>query len=515
MIYRFGDHTLDTEGFRLSAGDDEIPVEPQVFALLQLLIENRHRVVSKDEIIEHVWDGRIVSDGTLNSRINSARRALGDDGKAQAVIKTFPRRGFRFVAAVTEDTATEAQPTPPSSATGKPSIAVLPFDNLSGDPEQEYFSDGIAEDIITSLSRLREITVLARNSSFSYKGQSPEIRQVSKELGARYVLEGSVRKAGKRVRIAAQLIDGETGNQLWAERYDSDLEDIFELQDDITGRVVATLEPELRKAEQERARLKRTSNLNAWDLFQRGMRHVHRRTKSDLLAANDLLGQAIALDHEFAQAHWGAALSRFYLVTFGWADEPRETVAEALHNATLAVELDPEDSMAHVALGHAFLANHQAADAMGPLKTAIEIDPNNVMAHRMLGSSLAWSGHASDSLAHLEEALRLSPRDPFVGGTLARLTEAHIFLGDFILAAELGEKAVRHRQAPQIWTVVGLASALGHLGRSEEARRACEQMREIEPGISCAWIDDKTHIQHQAYRDVYLDGLRKAGLPEN
>ena len=234
MIYRFGDHTLDTEGFRLTARGEEIAVEPQVFALLQFLIEHHDRVISKDEIIEHVWDGRIVSDGTLNSRINSARRALGDDGKAQAVIKTFPRRGFRFVAEVTDDNAPEAKATLPSPSTGKLSIAVLPFDNLSGDPEQEYFSDGITEDIITALSRIRQFFVIARNTAFTYKGQPMDVQAVAKELGVRYVLEGSVRRAGDRVRISAQLIDGAAGNQLWAEKYDRGLEDVFEVQDEIT-----------------------------------------------------------------------------------------------------------------------------------------------------------------------------------------------------------------------------------------------------------------------------------------
>ncbi len=303
MIYRFGDHELDTKSFQLTANYNEISVEPQVFSLVQFLIENRDRVVSKDAIIEHIWDGRIVSDGTLNSRINSARRALGDDGKAQAVIKTFPRRGFRFVAVVNGDDDTALQATPPDSATGKPSIAVLPFDNLSGDPEQTYFCDGITEDIITALSHIRQFFVIARNTMFTYKGQAVDVQAVADELGVRYVLEGSVRKVGDRVRISAQLIDGPTRNQMWAENYDRDLADIFEVQDEITGTVVGRIEPELSRAEQERAKQKPPESLDAWDLYQRGMANLFPFAAMNVAEAEINFRQAIEQNVSFARAY--------------------------------------------------------------------------------------------------------------------------------------------------------------------------------------------------------------------
>lgn len=224
MIYRFGDHTLDTESLRLTANGEEIAVEPQVFSLLLYLVEHRERVVSKDEIIEHVWDGRIVSDGTLTSRINSVRRAVRDDGKSQAVIKTFPRRGIRFVAAVTEDDVLEITPPLPD----KPSIAVLPFENRSDDPQQEYFSDGMAEDLITDISNISGLFVIARNSSFAFKGQAVDVKEIAEKLGVNHILEGSVRKMGDRLRINAQLIDAASGGPIWAQRYDGDLEDVFE-----------------------------------------------------------------------------------------------------------------------------------------------------------------------------------------------------------------------------------------------------------------------------------------------
>lgn len=232
-IFRFGEFSLDPDRQELRAREDLVTLEPQVFALLTHLVRNRDRVVSKDEIFENIWRGRIVSDGTLNSRINSVRRAVGDTGSEQAIIKTFSRRGFRFVADVEED---DGMPTADEAGRifERPAVAVLPFENIGGDPEQEYFADGLTDDIITSLSRFRFFIVIARNSSFSYKGSNIDFRQLGQELGARYVIEGSVRKGGDRLRITAQLIEAASGNHLWAERYDGALEDVFDLQDRIT-----------------------------------------------------------------------------------------------------------------------------------------------------------------------------------------------------------------------------------------------------------------------------------------
>ncbi|MFP6732647.1 MAG: winged helix-turn-helix domain-containing protein [Rhodospirillales bacterium] len=280
MIYRFGDFALDTDSLELTQAGKAVEVEPQVFSLLACLIENRERVVSKDELIERVWDGRIVSDGTLNTRINSVRRAVGDDGKRQAVIKTFPRRGFRFVAELEGESDAPLAP-PATAASDKPSIAVLPFDNLSGDPEQEYFSDGLADDIISALSRIRQLFVVARNSSFAYKHGAADVRNLARELGVRYVVEGSVRKAGNQVRISVQLVDGDTGGQIWNGRYDRELEDIFAVQDEVVQNVVGAAIPKLGRAELDRARRKTPENLDAWDLYLHGQWHVDKRSKDD------------------------------------------------------------------------------------------------------------------------------------------------------------------------------------------------------------------------------------------
>ena len=270
----------------LSRGRRDVPVEPQVFDLLVYLLENRDRVVSKDDLLDKIWSGRSVSESTLTSRINAARKAIGDSGSRQKLIRTVPRKGFRFVGPVdTQSVSAGAGETAAGTSDhvgsslrclpqpDRPAIAVLPFTNMSDDREQEYFSDGISEDIITALSKLRWFFVIARNSSFTYKGKAVHMKQIAEELGVGYVLEGSVRKSGERVRITAQLNDVSTGSHIWAERYDRDLADVFVVQDEITESIVAAIEPQLYAAESFRAQRKPPGSLDAWDLVMRALSH--------------------------------------------------------------------------------------------------------------------------------------------------------------------------------------------------------------------------------------------------
>ena len=296
MQFRFADYMLDIKRRELRRGSDPIAVEPQVFDLLVLLVQNRERVVTKDDLIASVWCGRIVSNSTLTSRVNAVRKAIADSGKEQRLIRTIARKGFRFVGDVSEQwengerasvgPAINGIQEPPRLTLllpGRPAIAVLPFTNISGDHEQEYFSDGIVEEIITALSRMRWLFVIARSSSFTFKGRSVDVKQVSQDLGVRYVLEGSVRKSTDRIRITAQLIDASTGIHLWAERFDGGVEDIFDLQDQVAARVVGEIAPKLEQAEIERAKRKPTQSLDAYDNFLRGLANVHQWTR----AAND------------------------------------------------------------------------------------------------------------------------------------------------------------------------------------------------------------------------------------
>jgi TolB-like protein len=309
----FDNQTLDTEHRELLRAGAPIPVQPQVFDLLVYLVQNRDHVVSKEVLIALVWGGRTISDSTFTSRINAARTAVGDSGRDQRLIRTIPRKGLRFVGTVNEPSSsirpaerlTEkslersplALPLP-----DRPAIAVLPFNNMSGEPEQEYFSDGISEDIITALSKLRWFFVIARNSSFTYKGKTVHMKQVAEELGVRYVLEGSVRKSGERVRITAQLNDVSTGSHIWAERYDRDLADVFAVQDQITEAIVAAIEPQIYVAENFRARRKPPNSLDAWDLVMRALSHYWRVTRPDNMVAQALLEKAIAIDPNYGQA---------------------------------------------------------------------------------------------------------------------------------------------------------------------------------------------------------------------
>lgn len=367
MIYRFGSFAFDTDNFDLSSGSQPISIEPQVFSLIQFLIENRARVVTRDELFENIWDGRIVSDAALTSRINSARRALGDDGKAQTVIRTFPRRGFRFIAEIAgdEDRSGGSQ----RQSLNRPSIVVLPFANLSDESAQEYFADGMSQDIITALSKFRWFFVIDWGSSAAYKGRGVPAREVAGELGVRYVLDGSVRRSSDRVRVNVQLVEAASGNHIWAERYDREIGDIFDLQDDMTERIVGAVEPELGAAERARAQRKPPGNLDAWDLYQRGMWHRWRLTKEDKETAESLFLRAIEMDDAFDAAYAGSAAVHYAQVISGWADAPEETLNRAVRAAQKAISIDAKNSVAHYVLGGVNIMK-------GDLDTAIaELEP--------------------------------------------------------------------------------------------------------------------------------------------
>jgi TolB-like protein len=315
MQFLFGGYALDVDRRELRRGSELIRTGPQVFDLLVYLVRNRHRVVTKDEVLEVVWRGRIVSESTLTSHMNAARKAIGDSGEEQKLIRTVARKGFRFIGPVIEEPSDgglpkqtgsrdpgTAPPAPALTLPEKPSVAVLPFQNLSGDPEQEYFADGVVEDIITALSRMRWLFVIARNSSFTYKGQAVDVKQVGRELGVRYLVEGGVRKAANRVRITAQLIDATTAVHIWADRFDGAIEDVFELQDRMAASVVGAIAPTLEQAEIERAKRKPTGNLDAYDVFLRGMACFYQRSSEATSEALSLFCRAITLDPNFSSA---------------------------------------------------------------------------------------------------------------------------------------------------------------------------------------------------------------------
>jgi|TARA_A100001391_G_scaffold63912_1_gene39826 TolB-like protein len=514
LPYLFEDFALDGDRRELRRGNELVPVEPQVFDLLQYLICNRNRVVSKDDLIDAVWQGRIVSDATLSSRINAARSALNDSGVTQRLIRTILRRGIRFVGAVLEE-GVAAEPTgselPGPSLPDRPSIAVLPFANMSGDPEQDYFADGMVEDIITGLSRISWLFVIARNSSFTYKGRAVDVKQVGRELGVRYVLEGSVRKVGNRVRITGQLIDAEDGSHLWADRYDRDLTDIFMLQDEITISVVAAIEPNLRRAEIERVKRKRPDNLDAYDFLLRALPDVYTFMPQGAAQGLPLLERALAAEPNYALAHGFAAWAHQTLfVRGGMHDENR---VKAIVHSHAAIEHGSGDAMALALAGFTIgLVEHDHRLAEEIFAQALALSGSCVFAYAFGCVPAAYGGDAERAIDWGERAMRLSPLD-----TMSCIPQGVIGFGNFLLgrhedAVAAGRRAVElnpHFSILHGW----LAAPLAMLGRLDEAKAAAGRLMVLDPEFAIGRWSSTVGIAPGILEDV-TEAMRLAGLPE-
>ena len=523
MQFVFAEHTLDTDRRELRRGAEAVAVEPQVLDLLICLVENRNRVVTKDDLIASVWGGRIVSDATLTSRIYAARKAVGDSGQGQRLIRTVSRKGLRFIGDVQAQPPSAApQPTAGAGATDelrgyrplplseRPAIAVLPFDNMSGDPQQDYFTDGISEDIITALSKLRWFFVMARNSSFIYKGKAVNIKQVGQELGANYVVEGSVRKLGDRVRITAQLNDVTTGSHIWAERYDRNLADVFAVQDEITEAIVAAIEPQICAAENLRARRKPPERLDAWELVMRALSHYWRVTRQDNLIAQELLEKAVAIDPNYGQALGLLATSHTFSVHMGWAD--KAIVAPIAERVALAaIEADAEDPWAHHALGCTHLFARRFDDAVAEFEVALRLNPNFSLAQCYYCVSLAYSGRWQEGEEAAARALRFSPRDPLSALYHGAASYAQYVGRNYENAMQAARESIRLRS-----DFVGahrvLVAAAGMAGQTAVAAAALQELRRVQPDISLAWIATAMPIKLDADREHYLEGFRRAGL---
>jgi TolB-like protein/tetratricopeptide (TPR) repeat protein len=485
---------------------------------------NRDRVVSKDDLIASIWGGRIVSESTLTSRINAARNAVGDNGRKQQLIRTIPRKGLRFIGAVhtqvDDNTPNQVTDPPPDEIRDvsrpalllpdRPAIAVLPFTNMSGDPEREYFSDGISEDIITALSKLRWFFVIARNSSFVYKGKAVHMKQVAEELGVGYVVEGSVRKSGDRVRITAQLDDVSTRSHILAERYDRDLADVFAVQDEITESIVAAIEPQLYAAENFRARRKPPGSLDAWDLVMRALSHFWRVTRQDNVVAQTLLEKAISIDPNYGQALGVLATSRTFGAHMGWAD--MSTVApNAQHAALSAVRADGEDPWAHHGLAYVYLFARRFDDSLAEFELALQLNPNFSLAQAFYGVALCYCGRWEEGDLAVRRALRLSPRDPFSALYYGIAAYAQFIGHHYDEAIRLSHEAIRQRG-----DFVGghrvLTAAAGMAGRRDVAKATLVELRRAQPNIKLTWIAKDLPMRQDADREHYLEGFRRAGL---
>ena len=523
MQFRFEGYVLDVARRELRRGRELIAVEPQVFDLLDHLIRHRDRVVSKDDLMAAVWNGRIVSELALTSRINSARVVVGDSGEEQRLIKTLRGKGFRFVGVVSEEprapgaVGTASQPVEPISPSpglaDQPSIAVLPFVNMGGDPAQDYFADGMTEEIITALARFKNLFVIARNSSFAYRGHAADIKQIARELGVRYVLEGSVRNSGDRVRITGQLIVAETGTHIWANRFDRGIRDIFDLQDEITESIVGAVEPEILSAEMRRTRGKRPDSLAAYDCILRAYQHLFNLTLAENDKALDFLRRAIQLAPDYALAHAYASWANLFRVQVIQGGSLRPVLTEALIRAQQAVELDPTDPLIQtIRAAWQLMIERDFEGGVARHEEAFEKNPNSVWICGCNAFGHALCRNPDRTLAMLDRARRLSPSDPCMFLWLPAGAIVH-------LLAERPEQAIKWtddalRLNPRhLMSLFLRAAAEMTAGQSAAARRTVERMRAINPALDIKFAGKMLPFKSGDDKERILSALRAAGLP--
>jgi TolB-like protein len=528
-VLRFADFEIDVAQQELRRGSEIVHMEPQVFDLLLHLVRNRERIVSKDELIETVWNGRIVSEAALSSRINAARKAIGDSGNDQLFIRTLHKRGFRFVGAVTDGAPSivgpskaeaesgprrdAAEPVDATPGASGPSIAVLPFDNFGGNAEGDYFSYGITEDIIRLLARNRWLTVTSRHSTSAFKGRTVDAREVGGALAVRYVLVGSVRKTKDAVRINAELVRAEDGTQLWTETYDLPLEDIFGIQEEMARQIAATIEPELSRVEQQLAARKPPGDLDAWDCYQRGLWNFWAFTTPGFDQAEALYRRAIEIDPGFARAHGALGYLNVQRALYDAPGDRQAHLDAALQQARTSVALDDRDSFCRCVLGRALSLVHRNDEASTELELAIELNPSFAQAFFAQGFNLLWANRAIEAEALLERATMLSPRDSHLWSFHHVRAWVHFALAEYDVAAEFARRASRQPNATYR-AFATLAASLGKLGDKAQARLATVALTERKPDYTTGTARDELFFCNgQEFPDRFVGGLRAAGVP--
>ena len=497
-VHVLGPFRLDTQGDLLLRGEEPLALGRRAVAVLRALIEQPSILVLKSALMEAAWPGQAVEEGNLTVQIAALRRVLGEAPGGDRWIETLPRRGYRFVGPVATEEPTASIGFAPLAATttsaplsnprdlaaevaaasdpgpaipDRPSVAVLPFLNMSGDPEQEYLADGMVEDITTELSKFRALFVIARTSAFTYKGKSTDVRQIARELGVRYVLEGSVRASIDKVRVTMQLIDAISGAHLWAERYDRAPSDIFAMQDEITARVAAAIEPTLAHAEQQRVLRKPPERLDAWEAYQRGLWHFYKYGAEDNQSAQIFFRQAIAIDPNFAPGHYGYALA-LYWDSWLYSTRPFTELQSIGHaEARLAVSLDGKDATAHAALAIMMCVAGDWEESVLEARSALALNPNSAFVMSTLGLVLGRAGYHEEGIHRLRQAIRASPHDPLTWQWLNGIGDFQLFSGEYEEALGTYRRVILRRPrffAPHLFS----AAALAYLGRLPEARHA-------------------------------------------
>ncbi|MFB9269735.1 winged helix-turn-helix domain-containing tetratricopeptide repeat protein [Bradyrhizobium erythrophlei] len=517
-IHKFGPFRLDADAEILFFGAEPTALGKRAVALLRLLLVRAGQPVSKDALIETAWPGLAIEDGNLTVQIAALRRVFEEAAGGASWIETLPRRGYRYVGPVVTpgDPRAEANPqaSPVLALPDKPSIAVLPFSNLSGDPEQEYFADGMVDDIITGLTRFRSLFVIARNSSFTYKGRLIDIRQVGRELGVRYVLEGSMRRSGDRIRINGQLIDAVSGVHLWADRFEGAFADIFDLQDQVSMSVVGAVSPKLEEAEIQRAKRKPTENLDAYDCYLRAIDDLERISKKANENALRFLYKAIDLDPRFAAAYGAAARCYASRKSNNWMLDLAKETLETERLAYLATDLGKDDALvlsrAGFAIGHVLLKPQEGAAL---LERALTLNPHLATAWRYSGLLRVYLGESEVAIRHLVRAMRLSPLDPGLHSMQAAMALAHFIGGDYEAALVWADRA-RRENANFLPAHRNVAASAALAGRQDEARKAVARVLEIDPMSRISNLADHVPLARTKDLENYAEGLRRAGLPD-
>jgi TolB-like protein len=532
-----GPFRLDTETETLFQGAEPTALGRRAVAVLRALVERAGVAVSKEALIDAAWGGLAVEESNLVVQIAALRRVLGQEPGGDGWIETLPRRGYRFVGPVRlvepavgeraiedrEDegnvagapeaaSAAMAADAPSLALPAQPSIAVLPFQNMSGDQQQEHFADGMVEEIITALSRFRSLFVIARNSSFAYKGRSVDIKQVGRELGVRYVLEGSVRRSGDRVRTTAQLIDALSGAHLWADRFDGALEDIFDLQDRIAARVVGEIEPRLAQVELGRGKRKPAVNLGAYDYFVRAIANCYPTTKEQSEEFLRLAYKTIELDPGFASAYGIAAWYHTRRAVNQWTDDGAQELDDALRLARQAAELGKEDAFALAWAGYVFaFVNREVERGAALADRAVELNPNLALAWGVSGWMGLVLGQPDIAIDRTARAMRLSPLDPFMRGWHTSMAIGHFLASRYDEALAWSAKALQpDPDFATPWRIAVASHALA--GRIEEAKAACARLRQLEPRLRVGNFRDLMGPLRPADVAKWEQGLRIAGL---
>ena len=497
---------------RATAADEDSAIRLRIGINIGDVIEDRGEVFGDGvnlaaRLEANAPEGGICISSSVHDQVDGKQDALFEDG-GEAQFKNI-ERPVRIYYWKPEAKPRAAQP---SRSSETPSIAVLALTNMNRDPDLDFLGDGITEDLITALSKIRSFKVISRESTFSYKGSAIDIRQVASELGVRFVLEGSVRKAGNRVRVTVQLIDAETGHHVWAERYDREMEDIFDLQDEMVQVIASALEPELNAFERDRARNKPPDNLDAWELYQRALWYMWTYETEHIPTAMDLFRRASAADPNFAPAHAYYAYCCYQFVILGTAENPDELLQEGMAAARRALQCDDRDAISYFAIGriHMMLGDHDASIAA--LRKSISLNPCFAQAYHGLGMVLTLAGELEESKQTTRRAVEMSPRDPMLWAFTVVHALTYILSREFDTALEWANHTLQIPNAASYWPHAVRASALANLGRIDEARQSLARAREAKPDLSIAFLEKNLPTKHPGGLDPYLDGLKQAGL---